>query len=129
MRLLLDTHVAIWSVSSSQRLPSGIIDLIAEPENEVFVSIATIWEIAVKNSPGRRVKMPFSAAVAAYRFREFGFATLGIETPQLIALETLPSIHRDPFDRLLLAQARVAAMQLVTHDQQLAAYGDLVISF
>lgn len=129
MRLLLDTHVAIWSVSSSHRLPPAIVELLADAENDVLVSIVTIWEIAIKNAPGRRARMPFSAEVAAARFTELGYDFLGISVDHIVRSEGLPSFHGDPFDRMLVAQALTEPLRLVTHDATLAAYGDTVITF
>jgi PIN domain nuclease of toxin-antitoxin system len=129
LRLLLDTHVAVWSVSSSGRLTPAVVEMLAEPGNEVYVSVVSIWEIALKNGTGRRDQLPFSAAVAAFRFTEFGYTSLGLEVPHILRQETLPDLHRDPFDRLLLAQALVARLQLVTHDGALAAYDPTIITF
>lgn len=128
MKLLLDTHVAVWSVSASQRLPSAIIDLLADPDNDVFVSVVSIWEIVLKNSSSRQ-RMPFSAAVGAYRFGEFDYETLGLLPTHAIRFEELPFHHRDPFDRMIVAQALVEQAQLITHDRNMALYVDNAILF
>ncbi len=103
--------------------------MLAEPANEVYVSVVSIWEIALKNETGRQSGFPFSAAAAAFRFAEFGYESLALEIPQILRQGTLPNLHRDPFDRLLVAQALVAQLQLVTHDGALAAYDETIIVF
>jgi len=129
VRLLLDTHVAVWSVSSSSRLPKQIFDTIADPDNDVFVSVVSLWEIAIKNRSGSKDPMPFSAAVGAFRFTEFGYTSLGLLPTHTFRFEGIPSLHGDPFDRLLLAQAVVERLTLVTHDAALARYGETVLTF
>jgi PIN domain nuclease of toxin-antitoxin system len=129
VRLLLDTHVAVWSVSSSQRLPARIVELLADPENAVFVSTVSLWEIALKNASSSRDRMPFGTAVGAFRFSEFGYETLGLLPTHAIRFEDLPVHHGDPFDRMLIAQALVEQLQLVTHDRNLSRYDDQVILF
>lgn len=129
MRLLLDTHVAVWSVSSSKRLPPHILDIVGDPDNEVFVSIVSLWEIALKNTTASRDPMPFPAAVGAFRFTEFGYTSLGLMPTHTFRFEATPVLHRDPFDRLLIAQAAVERLQLVTHDATLSAYSQSIITF
>lgn len=129
MRLLLDTHVAVWSISSSQRLPAAIVELLADAENEIFVSIVSLWEIALKNSSAARDPMPFSAAVGAFRFVEFGYDSLQLLPTHVLRFENLPLYHRDPFDRMLTAQALVEGLRLVTHDVHMSKYADDVIVF
>lgn len=126
MRLLLDTHVALWSLVDDDRLPVRARELISRPGNRVAVSAATVWEISIKHGLGRG-DMPISGAEAVRWFEEAGFDLLPV-TPQHAALvETLPDHHRDPFDRILVAQAMSEPMGLVTHDGLLACYGDCVI--
>jgi PIN domain nuclease of toxin-antitoxin system len=132
VRLLLDTHVAVWSVAASDRLPAHIVDMIGDPENEVFVSIVSLWEIALKNAASSRSSrdpMPFTSAVAAFRFDEFGYASLDLRPPHILRFENARAFNRDPFDRLLVSQAAVEGQQLVTHDAALKAYGPHIISF
>jgi len=130
VRLLLDTHVALWATTEAERLPPSIAELIADPGHEVFVSVVSLWEIAIKRSRGRDpATMPISAAEARLEFAAVDFAILNVEPDHAIAVETLPPIHRDPFDRLLMAQAVTEPMRLVTHDAALAAYSDTVILF
>lgn len=125
MNLLLDTHVALWAITDSPRLSSEARERILAPRATVWISSATIWEIAIKHSLGRG-DMPISGDEAIGHFRAAGYRFLPVEPEHAAAIETLPSHHQDPFDRLLAAQARVEPMRLLTHDPILARYGDFV---
>lgn len=125
MRLLLDTHIAIWSVSDSALLAPSIKSLLRDPENDVFVSAASIWEIAIKHPLGRRVgQLPFGAGEALRIFAEVGYLLLSVSPDHAAAVETLPMHHADPFDRLLVAQALTEPMRLVTSDPMVQQYGE-----
>lgn len=126
MRLLLDTHVALWATTEPERLTEAIAEQIEDPGNDVFVSVASLWEIAIKHSR-RPAAMPLSAADARFEFDAAGFAIVDVSASHALAVESLPLIHGDPFDRLLVAQALTEPMRLVTHDAALAAYSDTVI--
>jgi PIN domain nuclease of toxin-antitoxin system len=129
MRLLLDTHVAIWSVVASNRLPQKVIKLLKDPRNDVFVSAATIMEIAVKRSSGKVRGMPFDATESAEVFEKVGYSLLPIAVQHAAAVEDLAIAHADPFDRLILAQAHVDGLRLVTADALLADHSDTVITW
>jgi PIN domain nuclease of toxin-antitoxin system len=131
LRLLLDTHVAIWAVAAPERLPESVRDLLTASDNLPFVSAASLWEIAVKHALNRGVAgdMPLSALAARAAFEDAGFYWLSVTVAHAAAVEKLPRLHGDPFDRLLLAQATEEPMRLVTHDRALAAYGESVIVF
>jgi PIN domain nuclease of toxin-antitoxin system len=131
VRLLLDTHVAIWAIAKSLRLPPQIRDMITEPANDVIVSAVTIWEIAIKHALGRghSSDMPISGTQAMSYFREAGYHSLSVSAEHCAAVEQLPRLHTDPFDRLLVAQALGEPARLITHDPGLAAYSDTVILF
>ncbi|HWD68363.1 MAG TPA: type II toxin-antitoxin system VapC family toxin [Caulobacteraceae bacterium] len=130
MRLLLDTHVALWATTEPERLPAAIAEQIADPGNDVLVSVASLWEIAIKHARGRNpATMPISAADARREFGAAGFTFLDVSASHAIAVESLPSIHGDPFDRLLVAQALTEPLRLVTHDATLAPYSDTLIVF
>lgn len=131
MRLLLDTHVALWAVVDDPALPRDIRALIADPANAIAVSVASVWEIAIKRAlaKGRANDMPISASRALAYFGEAGFLILNISADHAAGVEDLPRLHSDPFDRLLIAQARREPMRLLTHDAQLRAYGDMVLLF
>jgi PIN domain nuclease of toxin-antitoxin system len=128
VRLLLDTHIALWAVTDDLQLSAIARALIVEPGNEIFVSVATIWEIAIKHAVRRRVSaMPVSAATALKDFLAAGFQVLEIVPAHVLALEQLPTLHGDPFDRIMVAQALSTPLRLLTHDTKIAAYSDTVI--
>ena len=131
MRLLLDTHVAIWVIAKTSILPRAIIALITNPSNTVWVSAVSVAEIAIKSALSRSGlgAMPYSASEAITRFEATGFELLSLSPGHALALEGLPPIHRDPFDRLLVAQALDEPMRLVTRDAQVAAYSQTFIHF
>lgn len=126
MNLLLDAHVALWAITDSPKLPQSARDLILSPKSTVWVSAASIWEIAIKHALGRG-DMPVSSRDAARYFTESGYRLLPIEPEHAVAVEALPPHHQDPFDRLLVAQALVEPMRLVTHDRLVALYSDTII--
>jgi PIN domain nuclease of toxin-antitoxin system len=126
MNLLLDTHVALWAVVDSPRLSARARGLILDPRSNIWVSVASVWEIAIKHGLGRG-DMPISGEVAIEHFRASGYRLLPIDAEHAAAVESLPLHHGDPFDRLLIAQARIEPMRLLSHDSQVARYGDLVV--
>lgn len=127
MNLLLDTHVALWAITDSPRLNTKARELIANPANTVWVSVASLWEITIKHSLGRG-DMPISGAQAKAWFEQSGYRLLNIEAPHVLGVAELPALHHDPFDRLLVAQALAEPLRLITHDAQLARYSDTVIA-
>jgi PIN domain nuclease of toxin-antitoxin system len=131
LRLLLDTHVALWAITDDARLPANIRDLIADAQNSVQVSAASIWEIAIKHglARGSRNDMPISGAEAAHFFRASGYGLLAISADHAAAVEALPPLHSDPFDRLLVAQALTEPLKLITHDAKVAAYSEAIVRF
>jgi PIN domain nuclease of toxin-antitoxin system len=123
VKLLLDTHLLLWWLANDPALSAAARELIADPENTVFISAVSLWEIRLKQSLGR-LKLPpdFDARLAAEHF----------ENLPLLAAHTrevafLPWHHRDPFDRMLIAQARSAGLKLLTADDAVASYGDAVV--
>jgi PIN domain nuclease of toxin-antitoxin system len=126
VNLLLDTHVALWAITDSPQLPKTARELIESPKSSVWISAATIWEIAIKHSPGRR-DMPVSSQDALRYFRESGYWFLPIEPEHAVAVEDLPAHHADPFDRILVAQALVEPLRLITHDPMVARYSNTII--
>lgn len=127
MRLLLDTHLALWCVTGDRRLSAAARVQIEQAHGLIWVSAASVWEIAIKHPLRRRAEpLPFSAADAIGRFEEAGFQLLAISPDHAAAVETLPPLHADPFDRLLIAQARHEPMHLLTHEVTLAAYGEAI---
>jgi len=126
MNLLLDTHIALWALADSPRLPGKARELILEPGNTIWVSAASVWEIAIKHSLGRG-DMPVSGAQALALFEEAGFLMLAVSGEHAAALAQLPAHHADPFDRMLASQALTEPLRLLTHDAMLARYSDTVI--
>ena len=136
MKLLLDTHIALWAVTDSPKLGPVARELILAPENTIHVSTATLWEIAIKYAlnkgrtggaggvPGHG-DMPVSSVRAAELFTLSGYQPLPIEWAHTEAVSALPTVktHADPFDRMLIAQARAEAMLLLTRDAAVADYG------
>ena len=122
MQLLLDTHVALWAIADDARLPAAARVLIQAPENEVLVSVVSVWEIAIKHALGKG-DMPISGAQALAFFRQAGYKLLPVLAEHAAAVEALPAIHADPFDRLLVAQAFHEPLKLLTHDATSARYG------
>ncbi|WP_304898713.1 type II toxin-antitoxin system VapC family toxin [Methylicorpusculum sp.] len=126
MNLLLDTHVALWAITDNPKLPQKARDLISSPKTTVWVSAANVWEIAIKHSLGRG-DMPVSSRDAMRYFQESGYLFLAVEAEHAIAVEELPLHHQDPLDRILVAQALVEPMRLMTHDPLVALYNDTII--
>jgi len=121
MRLLLDTHILLWALTDDPRLSIPVRTLLLEPHNDVFFSAASVWEIAIKRTL-RRSEMPISATDAIRLFHEAGYEELSISANHTAMVETLPPLHADPFDRLLVAQALTEPMRLITHDRIVASY-------
>ena len=126
MRLLLDTHVVLWALVDDPRLEPVARALILDPRIDVWVSAASIWEIAIKHSLGRG-EMPISGREAVGYCRRAGYRWLDVTPEHAAMVETLPPLHADPFDRLLLAQARVEPMHLLTRDAAMVGYGPEVL--
>jgi PIN domain nuclease of toxin-antitoxin system len=127
MRLLLDTQILLWALTGSPRLGDVAHDLIVDPRNEIFVSTASIWEIAIKHALGRG-DMPVSGSRAAELCGKAGYRELPISWRHAGVVETLPPRHGDPFDRILVAQATAESMHLLSRDAVIADYGTVVMS-
>ena len=121
MKLLLDTHLLLWAAAEPGRLPEVARDLIDDPENELVFSAASLWEVAIKAGLGRD---DFTAEPAVLRrgLLDNGYIELPIASEHAVATATLPSIHRDPFDRMLVAQAQMEGITLLTSDHIVAQY-------
>ena len=126
MRLLLDTHIALWAIADSPRLSTNARGLILDPANSIYVSTASVWEITIKHMLGKG-DMPVSGTQAAAYFHAAGYVELPIVNAHIALLESLPPHHADPFDRLLVAQALAEPLRLLTHDDKLRAYSDNII--
>lgn len=126
MNVLLDTHVALWAITDSPKLVLQARELIELPSTTVWVSAVSLWEISIKFGLGRG-DMPISGKQALRFFRQSNYELLSIEPEHTIAVTDLPSYHQDPFDRLLVAQALMEPMRLITHDATVARYSDTII--
>ncbi len=125
MRLLLDTHILLWAVGAPDKLPGDVRAILQDARNQVFFSAASIWEIAIKQSRGRADFDFRPEQITAVAF-ESGFNELPIRWQAASAVARLPMHHRDPFDRLLVAQAMTEPLALYTADLRLGVYSDLV---
>ena len=121
MKLLLDTHVLLWALGDVKRLSLNVRRQIEDPDNDVLFSAASIWEIAIKSSQGRS-DFSIDPRVIDREARVAGFAELPISAGHALAVQGLPSHHRDPFDRLLIAQALTEPAWLYTSDKLLVRY-------
>lgn len=127
MNLLLDTQVLLWAASGSGRLPKEAARLIDDPVNHLAFSAASLWEIVIKSHLGRK-DFVVDAKLLRRGLLENGYEELAVTGAHALALDTLPSIHRDPFDRILIAQSIVERARLVTADTTLARYGASVLA-
>ncbi len=121
MRFLIDTHLLLWAAGQPERLPPAARSLLESPAHDLWFSAASLWEIAIKRSLGRT---DFRVDPAALRLGlvEHGYTELPIAGRHCLATEHLPALHRDPFDRILIAQAIVEGVTLLTADPQVACY-------
>lgn len=122
MILLLDTHLLLWAAYDPDRLPDSARDQIEDDRNEPVFSAASIWEVAIKASLGR-ADFDVDARVLRRGLIESGYTELPITSAHAAAVSDLPGLHRDPFDRILVAQSRVEGIPLFTNDRAVAAYG------
>jgi PIN domain nuclease of toxin-antitoxin system len=125
MRVLLDTHVLLWALAEPRRLDKETRATIESGDNEVLFSAASIWEIAIKAGLGRS-DFVFDPAEIARAALDTGFTELAVRSDAAALVGRLPVLHRDPFDRILVAQAIIEPATLYTTDQQLVPYSDLV---
>ncbi len=122
MRVLLDTHIVLWDFADDIRLSQAARQIVSDPENEVYVSAASAWEAAIKKALGKLDMRQDFEKVAM----DSGFVSLDITLKHAAAAGALPRHHDDPFDRMLIAQAMIEKLTLLTADRRLAAYGDFV---
>ena len=126
MRLLLDTHTLIWWDSDPGRLSSVALSAIREPANEILLSAVSVWEMVIKAQLNKMsLRLPLADMVAQQKAN--GLRILGVTVEHVLAVEGLPSIHKDPFDRLLAAQARLEQFHLVTSDPAFRGFGILLL--
>lgn len=122
MNLLLDTHLLLWAASEPERIPENTRALLADPANQLVFSAASLWEITIKNSLDR----PDFKVDSRRLWRMLlvnGYRELPVTSEHTVAVNELPPLHKDPFDRILIAQARVEGLLLLTADKLVAKYG------
>lgn len=122
MRLLLDTHIFLWYIAADPRLSAQIRSVIEDPANETYLSVASVWEAVIKNALG---KLPFPSPPAEYLPEQrdaHGILSLPIDEGALPYLACLPRLHRDPFDRVIVAQALQHGLIVVTFDSDVRSY-------
>ena len=121
MNLLLDTHLLLWAADNPDKLTPKARALILAPENELLFSAASLWEIAIKSGLGRD-DFAVDARLLRRGLLDNGYGELPIASEHAVATENLPPIHKDPFDRMLIAQAMVEGITLLTADERIASY-------
>jgi len=121
MKLLLDTHLLLWAAGQPDRLPATAGSLIDNPENELLFSAASLWEVVIKRGLGRD-DFQVDARLLRRGLLDNGYSELPIASDHVVAIESLPPIHKDPFDRILVAQATVEGITLLTTDSLVAQY-------
>ena len=127
MKVLLDTHVLLWMIGESRSLPDLAMRILSDETNELFFSSISIAEVAIKHQKNA-VLMPLSSDDVRLCAEECGVRELAFDSRHAAALSSLPLLHRDPFDRMLLSQANAERMKLMSHDRQFPQYGDFVIA-
>lgn len=123
MKLLLDTHVWLWSISAPERLAAPVREQLADPAAELYLSVAAVWEIAIKHAAGKLRYSGSPQTQVPIHIQRSGVAILGITVDHALRAAALPMHHRDPFDRLMLAQAAEQNLVFATADARLAVYG------
>ena len=121
MKLLLDTHLLLWAAGEPDRLSADARSLIDNPENELLFSAASLWEVAIKRGLGRR-DLKVDARLLRRGLLDNGYGELPIISDHVVAIESLPTLHKDPFDRVLVAQATVECVTLLTTDSLVEQY-------
>ncbi len=121
MTLLLDTHVLLWAAGAPERLPADLREEMESPRTKLFFSAASLWEIAIKSGlgrPGFRV----DARLLRRALLENGYTELPVTGAHAVMVDLLPAIHKDPFDRILVAQAQTEGLTLLTADKEVGRY-------
>ncbi|CAM2168191.1 Type II toxin-antitoxin system VapC family toxin [Paraburkholderia sacchari] len=121
MKLLLDTHLLIWVAADHPSLPDEARAVIEDEDNTLYFSVASMWEIVIKSGLGRD-DFQVDARVLRRNLLDAGYEELSIESQHAFEVVTLPPLHRDPFDRLLIGQAMAEGIVLLTHDDQIRRY-------
>lgn len=125
MNLLLDTHVLLWAAARPEKLSRKTLRLFDDPDNTLVFSAASLWEIVIKQSLGRD-DFDVNARQLRRGLLDNGYNELLVTSTHALALDDLPPLHKDPFDRMLLAQSRVEGFTLLTADKQVLQYPGLI---
>ena len=126
MKLLLDTHIFLWYIAGRPRLPADLLSMIRDPENAVYLSVVSLWEIMVKYHLG---KLPMPQPPGVYipqQRQQHQFESLPLDEDSITNLSKLPAHHKDPFDRMLICQAIQHGLTLISTDKTVQAYADHV---
>ena len=121
MKLLLDTHLLLWAAGSPERLSQDAYELLNDPDNDLLFSAASVWEIAIKRGLGRD-DFRVDPRLLRRGLLDNGYNELAISSAHGVAIDLLPPLHKDPFDRILLAQSLVEGLTLITSDPMVARY-------
>lgn len=125
MNLLLDTHILLWAAARPEKLSRKTLRLFGDPDNTLVFSAASLWEIVIKQSLGRD-DFDVNARQLRRGLLDNGYNELSVTSIHALALDDLPPLHKDPFDRMLLAQSRVEGFMLLTADKQILQYPGLI---
>lgn len=119
MKYLCDTHIFLWWLNNDKRLKKTVRDILESPENIIYASVVSAWEIVIKLKTNPKFKLKTTVAEC---FQKAGFSVLDIELHHALRLEELKLIHHDPFDRMLIAQAQVEGATIITTDEKIGKY-------
>lgn len=131
MKILLDTHIALWAIADSKKLSKEVTQMLESENNQIYYSIASVWEVAIKHNI-KPEQMPISEEVFYELCEETGFELLPVEAEHIFAVKSLKRPadapkHNDPFDRILLAQAKCEDMRFLTHDSLIPYYEEYYV--
>ncbi len=121
MRYLLDTHILIWTLGRLDLIPAGMLERLDDPECSIYFSAINLWEMVIKTALPRR-DLQVDPVEARQEALGFGFRELHVTAEHAFTVASLPPLHKDPFDRLLIAQARTEGLDLLTVDNQVQQY-------
>ena len=121
MKLLLDTHLLLWAAGNTEALSEAARSLIEDPQNALLFSAASVWDVAIKNGLGRS-DFRVDPRLLRRGLLDNGYAELGVSSEHAVFVDSLPALHKDPFDRILVAQATTEGILLLTSDSVVARY-------
>ncbi|MEP0916495.1 type II toxin-antitoxin system VapC family toxin [Leptolyngbya sp. DQ-M1] len=127
MKALLDTHTLLWWVANNPQLSQPVREIISNPDNTIYLSVASSWEIIIKSNTGKLPLPEPSAQFIQSCLNVNRFESLAIDLTHVLQLDTLPDYHKDPFDRILLAQSQVEKMAILSADPLIARYSVQII--